>query len=146
VESAARITIMADVIRLALTPVFLITGVSSLLGVLSNRLGRIIDRARTLERDLRDAKAAEISRLHDELKVLSRRANLVYVAIALGVVCALLVCIVIATVFASLLLNVNITNVVAILFIAAMLVLIGALVAFLREVFLATASLRIGPA
>jgi hypothetical protein len=145
VESAARITIMADVIRLALTPVFLITGVASLLGVLSNRLGRIIDRARTLEQDLREANAAEIARLHDELAILSLRANLVYVAITLGVVCALLVCIVIATVFASLLLHINITTVVAVLFIAAMLVLIGALMTFLREVFLATTNLRIGP-
>jgi len=93
----------------------------------------------------RAANAAEIARLHDELKVLSRRASLVYVAITLGVVCALLVCVVIATVFASLLLHVNITSIVAILFIAAMLVLIGSLVTFLREVFLATASLRIGP-
>ena len=60
-------------------------------------------------------------------------------------VSALLVCSVIATVFASLLLRANITVVVAVLFIAAMLILIGALVTYLREVFLATASLRIGP-
>jgi 4-amino-4-deoxy-L-arabinose transferase-like glycosyltransferase len=144
-QSAARIAAMADVIRLSLAPVFLITGVASLLAVLANRLGRIIDRARRLEHELREANAAEIARLHDELNVLSRRASLVYVAITLGVVCALLVCVVIATVFASLLLHVNITSIVAILFIAAMLVLIGALITFLREVFLATASLRIGP-
>ena len=144
-STAARIAILADVIRLSLAPVFLITGVASLLGVLSNRLGRIIDRARRLEKELRDADAAGIARLHDELGILSRRARLVYLAITLGVVCALLVCIVIATVFASLLLHINITSVVAILFIAAMLVLIGSLVSFLREVFLATASLRIGP-
>lgn len=136
---------MADVIRLSLAPVFLFSGVSALLSVLASRLGRIIDRARVLETELKDAKEAKIARLHDELAVLSRRANMIYVAITLGVTSALLVCIVIATVFSSVLLSINVTVIVAILFIAAMLVLIGALVAFLRDVFLATASLRIGP-
>jgi hypothetical protein len=136
---------MADVIRLSLAPVFLFSGVSALLSVLSSRLGRIIDRGRVLEKQLKDATAEQISKLHDELGVLSRRASLIYVAITLGVVSALLVCSVIATVFASVLLRANITLIVAVLFIAAMLVLIGALVTYLREVFLATASLRIGP-
>jgi hypothetical protein len=136
---------MADVIRLSLAPVFLFSGVSALLSVLSSRLGRIIDRGRVLEKQLKDATADHISKLHDELAILSRRANLIYVAITLGVVSALLVCSVIATVFASVLLRANITLIVAVLFIAAMLVLIGALVTYLREVFLATASLRIGP-
>lgn len=136
---------MADVIRASLAPVFLISGISALLGVLSARLGRIIDRGRVLEKQLKDATAEQIAKLHDELAVLSRRANLIYVAITLGVVSDLLVCSVIATVFASLLLRTNITIVVAVLFIAAMLVLIGALLTYLREVFLATANLRIGP-
>lgn len=136
---------MADVIRLSLAPVFLFSGVSALLSVLASRLGRIIDRARVLETELKDAKEGKIARLHDELAVLSRRANMIYVAITLGVTSALLVCIVIATVFSSVLLSINVTVIVAVLFIAAMLVLIGALVAFLRDVFLATASLRIGP-
>ncbi len=136
---------MADVIRLSLAPVFLFSGVSALLSVLSSRLGRIIDRGRVLEKQLKDATTDQISKLHDELAILSRRANLIYVAITLGVVSALLVCSVIATVFASVLLRANITLIVAVLFIAAMLVLIGALVTYLREVFLATASLRIGP-
>ncbi len=144
-DSPSRITEMADVIRLSLAPVFLFSGVSALLSVLANRLGRIIDRGRVLETELKDAKADQISRLHDELGILSKRANMIYVAITLSVVSALLVCAVIATIFGSVLLKINITIVVALLFIAAMLVLIGALVAFLRDVFLATASLRIGP-
>jgi transcriptional regulator of nitric oxide reductase len=136
---------MADVIRLSLAPVFLFSGISALLSVLANRLGRIIDRGRVLEKQLKEATAVEIAKLHDELAVLSKRANMIYVAVILGVTSALLVCIVIATIFASVLLKINITIVVAIFFIAAMLVLIGSLVAFLRDVVLATASLRIGP-
>ncbi len=144
-DGPSRVTEMADVIRLSLAPVFLFSGISALLSVLANRLGRIIDRARVLEKQLKEATAAEIARLHDELAILSKRASMIYIAVTLGVTSALLVCIVIATIFASVLLKINITIVVAIFFIAAMLVLIGALVAFLRDVFLATASLRIGP-
>ena len=36
-------------IQLAVAPVFLITGIGAMLGVLANRLGRIVDFARTLE-------------------------------------------------------------------------------------------------
>lgn len=36
---------IAHVIQLSIAPVFLLSGVSAMLGVLSNRLGRIIDRA-----------------------------------------------------------------------------------------------------
>jgi transcriptional regulator of nitric oxide reductase len=144
-DSPSRVTEMADVIRLSLAPVFLFSGISALLSVLANRLGRIIDRGRVLEKQLKEATAVEIAKLHDELAVLSKRASMIYVAVTLGVTSALLVCIVIATIFASVLLKINITIVVAIFFIAAMLVLIGSLVAFLRDVVLATASLRIGP-
>ena len=43
------ITDLARVIQLSIAPVFLITGIASLLGVLSGRLARLIDRARVLE-------------------------------------------------------------------------------------------------
>ncbi len=40
---------IAHVIQLSIAPVFLLTGVAGLLAVLTNRLARIIDRARKLE-------------------------------------------------------------------------------------------------
>lgn len=143
--STDRAEAIVHIIQLAIAPVFLITGVASILAVLSNRLGRIIDRGRVLELELESADARHIARLHDELAILMGRAKLIYRALALGTFCALLVCLIIATVFASTLLDINITIIIALLFIAAMLALIGALMIFLREVFLATRSLRIGP-
>ena len=41
--------IMSHAIQLAIAPVFLLTGIAGLLAVIANRLGRIIDRARSLE-------------------------------------------------------------------------------------------------
>ena len=134
-----RIEEIARVIQLSIAPVFLITGISGLLGVLSGRLGRTIDRARVL------AKEPDVKQHHQELTVLALRAKLMYRAITLGTSSALLICFVIASLFISAFVRFPVSAVVAILFIGAMLALIAALLLFLREVFLATRILRIGP-
>ena len=140
-----HISDVARLIQLAIAPVFLLTGVSALLGVLSSRLGRTIDRARVLESLLEGADAVRVERMHLELSFLSRRAKIIYRAISLGVITALLVCSVIAILFISAFTRVDVSLVVAALFIAAMAALITTLLLFLREVFLATRVLRIGP-
>ena len=43
------LTGIAHAIQLAIAPVFLLTGIASLLGVMANRLARVIDRGRVLE-------------------------------------------------------------------------------------------------
>lgn len=142
---AQHIADAARLIQLSIAPVFLLTGVATLLGVLSNRLGRTIDRGRVLEALLETADAARIARMHDELAVLSRRAKIIYRAIATGVITALLICSVIGSLFISAFTRVDVTLVVAGFFIAAMAALVSTLLLFLREVFLATRVLRIGP-
>lgn len=130
-------------IQLAIAPVFLVTGVVGLLSLLAHRLARIIDRARMLER--RSEESPEADALHrGDLAVLARRAKLMNWAIALGTLCALLVCTVIAALFLSAFLGVGLELLVGWLFIGAMIVLIAALLIFLHEVFLATSRLRIG--
>ena len=128
---------IARVIQLSIAPVFLISGVSALLAVLSSRLGRTIDRSRRLD--------ASDPATHAELMILARRAKLIYRAILLGTMCALLICCVIISLFGSAIFHVPISTVVAILFLGAMVSLVGALLLFLQEVFLATRVLRIGP-
>ena len=51
-NDVVSILTMAKVIQTAVAPVFLITGIAATLGVLSNRLARITDRARLLDRKL----------------------------------------------------------------------------------------------
>jgi hypothetical protein len=135
---------IAHVIQLAVAPVFLLTGVGAILGVLANRLARVVDRARTLE--LRRASATDdavMRRLDAQLRTLSLRAKLIGRAITLCTLTALLVASVIITLFLGAFLPFDLTVPVAALFILAMLSLIAALIGFLREVFLATRSLRI---
>ncbi len=136
---------VAHVIQLAIAPVFLLTAIGTLLSVMTNRLSRIIDRARLLETRLESASPGSALETHSQIATLSRRATLINRAITLCTVTALLVCTVIAILFLGDFLNCTITLPVAILFIVAMLSLVLALLSFLREIFVATTNLRIGP-
>jgi Protein of unknown function (DUF2721) len=134
---------IAHVIQLAIAPVFLLTGVGTLLAVLSNRLGRAVDRSRVLE-NLVPALAGEaLAFAQAELGLISRRTRLIYAAIALAVCCALLICVLIAVAFIDAFLTMNLAKLMGALFVLAMLALIVSLLAFLREIFLAVTSARL---
>lgn len=143
-DDPSHVAGVAQVIQAAVAPVFLLAGVAATLNVLASRIGRIIDRARIVE-DRLDAATAEVSRdLHTRLRVLSRRATLINRAIALAVLSALLVSLVVAALFVSALLRVDLVLPIAVAFVIALLSLAAALLHFLREVFIATGSLTFG--
>jgi hypothetical protein len=145
VPPESTVEAIAHVIQLAVAPVFLLTGVSSMLNVLTGRMARIIDRARALEQRLGQVDEAQAIRLHTELNRLSHRARVVNLALSLCTTCALLVCAVIAVLFLGALLSVDASGLIAATFIAAMFAFMAGLIGFLREVYLATAGLRFGP-
>jgi len=128
------------VVQLSVAPVFLLTGVGTLLNVLSGRLARIIDRARVLEQQLDTPEPRCAAEIKNELRVLEKRGRVISHAVKLSTTSALLVCFVIAALFASSLLHGSIRLIVIGLFIAAMLTLIVSLVLFLREVDFAIGS------
>jgi MFS family permease len=134
---------IAHLIQLSVAPVFLLTGVGSILGVLAGRVGRIVDRARKLENDLPNMATPKHPEIHLELRRLSGRARLMYWSISLCTICALLVCTMIALLFIGDFVPVGMSTTVALLFVAAMLSLILGLLCFLREVYLAIRNLRI---
>ncbi len=136
-------TDIARLVQSSIAPVFLFSGVAAMLGVLTNRLARIVDRARTLEAKL-IAHPGSTGQLHADLLVLARRARYINLAISLCAVSALLIALVVVTLFANAFLGFNLGAVIALLFVVAMLVLSAAFIAFLLEVRQATAALRIG--
>jgi hypothetical protein len=135
---------ISHVIQVAVAPVFLLMAVSGILGVLTNRLARIVDRARVLDRQAEAADDLELTHVHDDLAVLARRAKLVNGAITLAVLCALCVCGVIVMLFADAVLLADNSRTIALLFVIAMVCFIAALAGFLRETYLATSGLRFG--
>ena len=133
---------ITHVITLAIAPVFLLTAVGTLMGVLVNRLARIVDRIRVLEELLHELGLDELLPAREELDNLRQRLRLIYFAVASAVFCALFVGLLIIVAFIDAFMSVNLATIVGVLFIMAMLAFIGSLVVFLREIFLAVANTR----
>lgn len=133
---------LAQAIQLSLAPVFLLASMSGLLMVLTNRLTRLIDRARVLQEQGRDSgqDTGRSGRL--ELQGQKQRMGLILKAIGFCTVTMLLVALVVAFVFISVVAQIDLALVVVPLFVLAMLCLMVAVLLFLREVQLATAQLR----
>ncbi len=144
-EQIASIEAIAQVIQLAVAPVFLLAGIAGLLGVLSTRLGRMIDRARVIERRILQVQREDQQRLlRTETTVLWTRIGLINWAIRLCATGALTVCLVIVALFVGDFVSFNISVAIATLFVVAMLLIIAGLVFFLREVSVATQHMRQG--
>jgi hypothetical protein len=125
--------------------VFLLAGVGAIMNAMSIRLGRAVDRARAIEADLPAADAALAARIHAELESISKRARLISRAMALAVLCALLVTLLLIAAFADAFLATDLSFVLAGIFVAALLAFSSSLLVFLREILIASATLRIGP-
>jgi len=129
-------------IQLAMVPAFLLTGVCGALNVMTGRLARIIDRGRNLtERPPTLSPLPEHLRL--ELSQLDRRRHFASAAITACTLAALLVCMVIASLFLEVFLDVPLRWLVGLLFMGATLALVTGLAYFLREVHLATQTIRL---
>jgi hypothetical protein len=138
-----NIATVANVIDISVAPVFLLAGISGLLMVLTNRLGRTIDRSRSLQ-------AAETEFMPDqrkyaierEMTILIRRIHLNHLAIGMATVSAILVCLVVITLFMGNLVRFNVSVFIASLFIVCMSFLSLAFIAFLIEVLISTGTLK----
>lgn len=133
-SSTADIHDVSLAIRDAVAPVFLLTGIGSILGVLVNRLSRSIDRARAINA-MNDAQFLKFSY---ELDIIVKRTKWMRWSVGLFIFAGLCVAISIASVFISVELRLNLTHFVLITFIAAMLSLTIGLLCFLREIILAS--------
>jgi len=136
---------IAVVIQLSVAPVFLLAGIAGMLNVLSIRLGRIVDRARIVEaRLMAEPQSGHTSTLQEETTGLWKRIRLVNWSLRLFVCAALLVCLVIVTLFLAELARMNLSDAIAAQFICAMTLMIGGLLLFLLEVSVSTNRIRRG--
>jgi hypothetical protein len=133
----------ARAIQLAIAPVFLLSAIAGFLNVLTNRLGRVIDRSRALAVKIEHPPSSGVAAYYTELATLSKRAKLIDYAITLCTTTSLLVCAVIVILFLGTFLNFDINITVMVLFITAMLSLVMALLCLLREILIATLNLVI---
>jgi hypothetical protein len=136
---------VAHVIQVSIAPVFLLSGIGVMLTVFTNRLARIIDRARVLEERVRAAGDANKEEIYAELGRLSLRSRWNEAAIALTTVTGLLISLVIVALFVDDIVAIDLSGLIALLFICAMLSFVAAFISFLREIVLATVRIRTGP-
>lgn len=128
-------------IQLALAPVFLLTGIAGILNVIATRLARIIDRGRALTEGRVTLSAQETA---IQLRSLEQRRHVASVAITACTIAALLLCMVIVTLFVEVMLAAPLRWLIGFLFAASTLGLVVGLAFFLREVHLAMQSVRVG--
>lgn len=137
------VSTVADVVRIAVAPVFLLSGIASFVNVCTTRLSRIVDRSREIEPMLLASRGAEHDRWIGDLKILDRRMSLVSWATALSVVSALLICLVVVLLFAASLSRFRFGSEIALLFIASILAIGAAFAVFLYETTIAARAVRI---
>jgi hypothetical protein len=126
-----QISDIGHVIQLSIAPVFLLTGVATKIGVLMNRLARIIDRTRVLRDELRKGPDPEC---HEELNVLYQRWQLISYALTSSTGCGFLICVIIACLFCGDITSISLDQYIAGMFVLAMVALILSFSFLLREV------------
>ena len=134
---------LIPVLQVAIGPVILISGVGLLLLSMTNRFGRVIDRARLLARSVDDGTPEEKERVTAQIDILAVRARLVRLSITFAAVSLLLAAILIVTLFLTALLQWEVARLLAGLFIACMIALVVAIVLFIRDVNLSLAALKL---
>ncbi len=137
------VSTVADVVRIAVAPVFLLSGIGAFLNVCASRLSRIVDRSREIEPRLLGSRGQEHDRWVGELKILDRRMSLVSWAIFLSVVSAVLICIDVAMLFTASLIGSHFATAIALLFIASMLAIGAGFGVFLAETWVGSRAVRV---
>lgn len=144
-DEVSAVDSIAQVIRTAVTPVFLLVGISGLLNTLFGRLGRVIDRKRAVDAGLQQPQDDHCEQsLSAESQRLRRRIRLVNWSIRCCVASAFVVCLVVVALFVSDYVSLSLTGTIASLFMLAMLLIIAGLTALLSEVSIATRQARDG--
>ncbi len=84
---------LSDSIQLAVAPVFLLTAVAGMIGALTQRLARVIDRARVLHKELMDEhlKPSIRASYDQELKNIATRGRFINVSMIFLVLCAIMI-------------------------------------------------------
>jgi uncharacterized membrane protein YciS (DUF1049 family) len=143
IPHAPGLTQLAQIIQLAVAPVFLLAGLGAFLNVCAGRLARIVDRMRKLEPRILDSRGEEHERLLHEVRLLDRRSRIVSRAIFATVLAALLISGVVVLLFLAFLTGYRFGTAIAVLFIAAMICTGMGFAVFLHETRLGLRAIQV---
>ncbi len=133
---------LIPVLQVAIGPVILVSGVGLLLLTMTNRLGRVIDRSRTLWRELQSMPAEARPTVREQLAILTRRAETIRRAITMASLSVLFAAVLVIVLFFTALFRWEDAWLIGLLFVGCMLTLIGAMIAFIHDVNQSLVALR----
>ena len=134
---------LIPLIQISTSPVILISGMGLLLLTMTNRMGRIIDRTRIYAAQLRQTPAAERQPVEMQLQLTWQRAKIVRLALTAATSSMLMSAGLVGLIFLGALLGRDFGELMLVFFGAAILLLVVALVAFLRDIFVSLAALKL---
>jgi hypothetical protein len=137
----ASVSELIPLLQTAIGPIVLISGVGLLLLTMTNRLGRVIDRARIISGQLADLEGELRERKVAQLAVLWRRARIIRLSIILTAASALFAAILIVLLFLTAVLGWESAWLIGALFVLGMASLIGSLLLFIQDLNLSLAAL-----
>jgi hypothetical protein len=142
INSILPLDSVAHIIQVALTPVFLLSGIATLLNVFSTRLGRVADRVDQITKLMEGANAGEIALLAAQLSHLRRRSLALDAAVLLAAFGGAATCASVLTLFVGTLRDATVASVLFTTFGLAVMCTIGAIVAFTMEMLMAGSGVR----
>lgn len=136
-------TMIAQTIQLALAPVFVLVAIGNIIATLTQRLGRVVDRGRALQKLHGETVGAEHDIVVREMRMSDRRIALIGSALLRLVLSALSIGVTVVLLFVEEFADLGLNALAAGTFILAIGLLMWALLLFLRETREATEALRI---
>jgi hypothetical protein len=127
---------LLEVIQLSITPVILLSGVGALMITLTNRMGRVVDRTRSLAGLMRRVPPEERDHVESQLHIMWRRAKLIRRAVTYAGLSMLLSCVLVMGIFAAGMIEREFGFGLLVVFVASVVCLIASLVAFLRDIWM----------
>lgn len=139
----AHTGVIAQTIQLALAPVFVLVAIGNIMNILTTRLGRIVDRSRTLQK----LHGETAGKAHDvvviEIRYVDRRIHLIGRALLTLVISGLAIGVTVGSLFIGEMAGLELRNLTGITFFVAIALLMVALVFLLLETRIAANSLRL---
>ncbi|ABD27391.1 conserved hypothetical protein [Novosphingobium aromaticivorans DSM 12444] len=135
--------VIAQTIQLALAPVFVLVAIGNIMNILTTRLGRIVDRSRTLQKLHAETTGTDHDVVVIELRYVDRRIHLIGRALLLLVLSGLAIGVTVGSLFIGEMAQLETRNVTGITFFVAIALLMVALVNLLLETRIAASSLRL---
>jgi hypothetical protein len=141
-SSFAPLDTVAHVIQLALTPIFLLSGIAALLNVFATRLARVADRVEQIAKEMEGAGPERVAVLALQLTRLRRQSVALDVAVVLAALGAAATCASVLTLFVGAVSNKVVAKALFVTFAGAVICTIGAIIAYTAEMLMTGVGVR----